>query len=986
MSVKQTDALDDLEGDADLTRWNRAGLDRFAYVSHGAAEFTEALRIAHLLLYQRGFDPAALPAPEFWRQAFERDQTADVAKLSSVFSRRQMDGVRPDITRYRDKLLAQYQANLTDPSAQVSRAFARALHVLSETLNAYANEGTLRTATQAHHALSLLSLIGFRPTPAASALVPLAYVLKADQAVTLLPAGTAFDYPLPEGGPNLTFEALEDIQAHPALNAMLPSGHSDRRDAIRPDEKSFALVERSLFSSELKNTVAVIEGGHVNEAVRILSANPDNRTVVLSRSPGFPTDAMLQTARLQTGADKVWPARRRGRLWVHFATAPLVYPGSYVDVEYADDHQEYFRVDEISGRDLRLRSLTDPRKVMEAVGMASTAVAKKTAKDEDDKAFPSGPGKGHAGKKGLKRQSHGKQDVSDEIAAVYATVSGPPKPKDSGDTYEFERVDPWGGLAALISKEPSLWLKRGASLGKLDTEIAPDRVYLEGVTPADLEGYAYLVFELSDGQLFCDTFKAESHGSRGVSIRPMTLRVDPAAVVTVHAGFRTGSAFVAETASRAALADGNGLVSVLCPASQHYLLRPGRQVIVARRDRTSAIEGKIVENGAANADAIVLRIDTGGQGLTGYTRGNSVVHANVARFGHGKSLPGRVLGSGEGERQGQVMELKERAISTRPQPDFPGGVAADIQVTVEGRIWQQVDPDKVADGSGPHYSVQVQSDGSAVVQFHQLLPSGRDNVLLSRVRTGSGADGNKIPAYGVTNLQPKNSAVEAVVQPVAPQGGADLQGIETLRSGGKSRYALFDRALGIDDFARLAESHTGVLHGSAELIRQGVGRGGNIVRVNIVPSGGSGIGLIKGQIETMLLGASLPGTFVDVQAFNPAPLTGRCVVTLMTGYADLATIQAELQAMVLARFALAQRPLGKALYVSELSAAIEDHQAVDFVIPAIDPICETNTGVRCERSVDGAVKALHPDIRTTIYVGDFTGLRIELQLAGQGGA
>ena len=57
-------------GISDLTRWNRSGLSRIRYTSEAAADFTEALRIAHLLLYARGQAPADIDPPEVWRDAF----------------------------------------------------------------------------------------------------------------------------------------------------------------------------------------------------------------------------------------------------------------------------------------------------------------------------------------------------------------------------------------------------------------------------------------------------------------------------------------------------------------------------------------------------------------------------------------------------------------------------------------------------------------------------------------------------------------------------------------------------------------------------------------------------------------------------------------------------------------------------------------------------------------------------------------------------
>ena len=50
----------------------------------------------------------------------------------------------------------------------------------------------------------------------------------------------------------------------------------------------------------------------------------------------------------------------------------------------------------------------------------------------------------------------------------------------------------------------------------------------------------------------------------------------------------------------------------------------------------------------------------------------------------------------------------------------------------------------------------------------------------------------------------------------------------------------------------------------------------------------------------------------------------------------------------------------------------------------LDPICDSHAGVTCERSVDGAVKALRPDRRTSVFVQDFVEFKLELKLPRQG--
>lgn len=986
MKLSQSDELEKVEGNADLTRWNRAGLDRFRYTSHGAAEFNEALRIAHMLLYERGMDPADILPPEYWREAEENGTYLpghQVGDLRSLFSRVAMAGTPPSMTAYRDKLLAQYQATLTDPSDQISRAFARALHVLSETLDAYANEGTLRTATQPKHAMGLLSLIGFRPTPAASAIVPISYQVKPDQARVTLPEGTAFDYPLPDGGPNLSFESLESVQVHRSLNAMLPFGHDNRKDPIAVGARKFTLVEPSVFSNALQGTVAVIQGGSAPEAVAIKNANAQTRLVELERTTGHATDGDLQTCTLMTAHTAVWGARPRAG-WVHFDTAPETFPDAIVYAETFGGQGDYYRVKEVRGRDIYVTSLSSPFKV---TGDFAVAVSVSQAQETVIDALTSADQPGYV--LGATARTTGVYELaaeaakpsSSQIKTVRATITGTKEQAEDG----FVEVNPAGLFSFLQLGAPKLWLKPGADLGALDLSLSQDSVYVENTEVEAFLKHDFLVFELSNGDLFASSFSVAQHDRDSSAIIAQDVSFDHAKVIALYAGFSGTSAFVAETQSPDPLLVQGDMIKVICPASERDMLKLGKTVLVEKTDGSATIEGQITEVENTVAAYVSLALDTGTASLAGFTKGNSLLHGNVATFGHGKSLPPRVLGSGDAGQQAQDMPIEEEAISTRLNAGFPGGVAVDIQVSVEGRTWQQIAPDTANAGAGPNYSVLQQSDGKTFVRFHQLLPSGTDNVMLSRVRVGAGKFGNDIPAYGVANLQPKHSSIERVVQPIASQGGADRQGVEGLRSSGKSRYALFDRALATEDFARLAESHTGVLHASAELIRQGLGRGGNIVRLTIAPSGGADLLLIQDQLETLLLNASLPGTVVEMIPFVDAQITGECTIHLLAGFADVHTIRDALQAILMTHFGLEMRALGKALYGSEIAAAIESHPAVDYVSVDLDPICETISEVRCERSVDGAVQAYRPSKRACVYLKDFAGFTLDILSASTGG-
>lgn len=156
----------------DFTRWNRAGLSRFRYVDGNALTFIEALR---------GVLGDCFPE---WTELASRG----------------------------------YDTPSQDWAWEIGRAFARACHVLGEHVDAYANEGYLRTATQWDSVRKLVAMLDVQPAPPASASTPL--VIEAKGEPGTLVAGFAVRHTPQDGGAPVVFETLEDLDVDPAMNAL----------------------------------------------------------------------------------------------------------------------------------------------------------------------------------------------------------------------------------------------------------------------------------------------------------------------------------------------------------------------------------------------------------------------------------------------------------------------------------------------------------------------------------------------------------------------------------------------------------------------------------------------------------------------------------------------------------------------------------------------------------------------------------------------
>ena len=142
----------------DLTRWNRAGLSRFRYIDGNAATFLEDVRQR---LAERFPTWAELDV------SIETDENHN-QKL--------------------ERLQSQYEGETDDMLLNISRGFVRSAHVLTETLDAYANETKLGTASQWENVRKLVNMLDYHPRPPASSYTPLVIHVKEDGS-GILPKG-----------------------------------------------------------------------------------------------------------------------------------------------------------------------------------------------------------------------------------------------------------------------------------------------------------------------------------------------------------------------------------------------------------------------------------------------------------------------------------------------------------------------------------------------------------------------------------------------------------------------------------------------------------------------------------------------------------------------------------------------------------------------------------------------------------------------------
>jgi len=902
----------------DLTRWNRAGLRRFRYVDGNAVTFLELLRAELAKRFPHWREVTNLPVTETESERQER-------------------------------MLEQYHSPRRDWAWEIARVLARSSSVLTEHLDAYANEGFLGTATQWETVRRLVEMIDYHPAPPASASTRL--VIEAKEAGTL-PKGFAVKHTPADGGPPVVFETLEELRLDPILNGLRPAEYNRNPERLSGDLLLLEGEVEDLKTGEplvLEDEQSSVLRACLIVGTRIVGGNTEVR-VTPRLSQRLRKGYTLIHAKPAEGLAAIGPAARGAELKrvLRLTEEPEgLLPGMVIHV--SDGAGElYRRVCSVAGRRLVLDADAGPLRLDRGrVGHPVTI----TVSAQEERPVHS-PGSviyalrvaGDWSRLADRRVAQETVDATKQKhLPSYRVTAARYHPADSDHPRKGYTILTVAWLKSdhpfpLHNPQTLLVPPAGAGPWRTDTYLEKENGHLPAAivtgkpkktTAGDLAvvvmGHQAAWARLASVSVDLDREEATLTAEDGWDDRgggDFFL-----AETRVYAHFKEKLRAVAWQENRHSLT-GNRVPLASVPSS----LEKGRTLMVERVDDATAAFFTTVAR--IEGSTLVLARDL----PAGFTRGNTLIAGNVVLSGHGESRGEKVLGSGDATRANQSFVFTETGVSFVADPTQPAGVRAAIDLSVAGRVWEQVGSFASSGPTDHHYTVRMTEAGHLLITFGdgvrgRRLPSGVNNVRLT-FRSGTGLAGN-LPAGSPFKPSRPHRLVEGVRQPLPATGGNDREGVESLRENAPATLLTLERAVSLDDFAWLAMSQSSVWQARAFSRPTGLGRNDK-VEVVVVPAGGGALGTLAATLTAFLVAHAVPEVEVTVLSYEPRTFALEVLLTVDVAAYNPDTVTAAVKGALQEAFSLRKRKLGQDLYLSEVYQVVEGVAGVEHSVTVIN--------------------------------------------------
>ncbi|MGJ8677416.1 MAG: hypothetical protein ACSHX0_07855 [Akkermansiaceae bacterium] len=925
----------DLKKREDLTRWNRAGLSEFRYVDGNALTYLEMLRCGMVDVFSE--------------QGVTRWKDLDVAIPDDETQRETYDRITEQYTR----------DQRGDYAWEILRTFSRTTHVLTEHLNAYANEGYLKTAKEWEHVRRLVDMIGYHPAPPASATTKLALLAKEEKLGEVLAGFQVKNEPI-DGAKAVIFETLEDITVDERLNQMMVVDW-DVSQEVFVYESSGDFYQASMELAEPLEDVSVGSFGvlifdlsHETIAVPVLVTALSNTMInLLGSKPVEELEGVKKSnVRLLLSPEEILTPKLFGDRVIELDSDFSAQVGSYV-AWLSGENWVLSKVLETEGRRMRLST------AVPSVGKTVHLVAE-SVRGSDGKIIV--PVERHGS--GVWDESFNSVSLDHYDEDNDLTTNESLSVRDEADTDDSKVLYLYleGSSIGSVSASGIVNLEFSGSPGDIasrdwvlaaTTEVLEEDAIPLGFLAAEVVKIAERDEDYSVELLGHKSFPHEAlfYTSFSKEVRPKDYNINKEPADEVIARSDQQSVLFLDLEEIPAALEKQRLLVASCETASLDLIV--KDVSSHSRGVRLVVEPALTDDFLSYATAF---------------------YGNVVSAGHGETKPTKVLGSGDATKMNQEMVLKVSDVSFVTDASMSSGVRAGVQVFVDGQTWQQTASLADSEQEDSHYTVRMTEDGFLAFKFGdgyraRRLPTGRNNVKVS-YRVGVGLAGNLFVAELKKAVKP-HPLLEGFQHLTTATGGNNLEDENSLRENAPSSILALERAVSLNDFSALAVMHSGVWQAKAFHLQPGFGYQER-VRVAAVPAGGGELGDLAEELIAYLQAHAAPDVEIQVSGFRSVVLDVSVSIQVKSAEYEVDVVTANVQQALLTELDLKVRKLGVGLFRSELFAIVEGVLGVENCTCLMST--PTTAGVRVTRGPDGVVRSVRVKQDQVIYLDEAVSL------------
>lgn len=246
--------------------------------------------------------------------------------------------------------------------------------------------------------------------------------------------------------------------------------------------------------------------------------------------------------------------------------------------------------------------------------------------------------------------------------------------------------------------------------------------------------------------------------------------------------------------------------------------------------------------------------------------------------------------------------------------------------------WQHIDHLIDASAEDRVYSTQTDENGVTYLLFgddvNGRIPT-QGAVITATYRVGLGTTGN-VGANTLTELVNPVVGIDAVTNPSAASGGADVESLDSIRRNAPRSLTVLERAVTTDDYELLAEKVPGVLHARA------VAAVYTNVILYIAPTGGGAPSTtLQNSVLNDLSTKKMINTSLTVQAPTYVPINVTIDPVNVLPQYDRQEVETAVFNAVIDVFDVANVDFGYRVTLSQIYRAIQNVEGVDYAVVTV---------------------------------------------------